>query len=86
MREWITIATATFLTTGSIWLFQNALSGFLLDAEAMRWSIINETVLTVGQPGPCSTQVHLSVWESMNQLEVYRWVIACEDARVKGVM
>lgn len=74
------MAITSLAVSFGLWFFQDALSETFLDQELIRQSVINETILTVGQPGPCSTQVHLSVWKNMNQLGIYRWVIACEEA------
>lgn len=36
-------------------------------------------MLTVGVDDPCQVEVPLESWDSLNQMKIYRWVVACED-------
>ena len=31
----------------------------------------------------CSQEIPLSIWDSMNELQIWRWVVACVDAKTK---
>jgi hypothetical protein len=79
MGRYIEPTAAICLVCFGLWFFQDAMSETILDAEAIRMSVVENTVLQVGTKEPCIAKVHLSVWDSMNQLEVYRWVVECED-------
>ena len=78
--KYIEPAIAIVLICGSLWLFQDTLSRMILDRKNIEQSVIDSIILTVGS-GECTAKVHLSVWENMNQLEIYRWIVACEDAK-----
>ena len=80
MSKYRDMATAFALICAGIWFFQDALSGALIDQENIRQSVISETIIQVGQKEPCIADINLSVWGSMNQLKIYRWVVSCEDA------
>lgn len=79
MGKYIEPTLAVFLVCAGLWFFQDSISQTIIDAEAIKKGVIENTVLRVGTKEPCVTKVHLSVWDSINQLEVYRWVVACED-------
>lgn len=69
-----------FMGTG--WFYKETLFQFMYDIEAIKKDTIDKVVLTVGDPNSeCSAHINLSVWDKMNQLQIYRWVVACEDAK-----
>jgi len=77
-----TSAAAAFLMAcAGVWFFADALIWAEEQREIIRQSVIKETEIRIGQPGECSTTVNLSIWEEMNKLKVYRWVVECEDAK-----
>lgn len=76
------MATAAFaIGSFGMWCFKETLSSVMLDKEHMRQQILQETDLTIGRKDPCKTKVSLAVWDSMNELEIYNWVAACEKAQ-----
>lgn len=77
MRKYTDPAFAIFLICSALWMFQDAMSETIIDANKIEKSALEAVVLTVGQ-GECSAKVNLTVWDSMNQLEIYRWVVECE--------
>ena len=79
MGKYFELSVCFFAVCLGVWLFQDALSDTLLDQDSIKRSAINQLVLNVGTKEPCITQVHVSTWKVLNQLEVYKWVVACEE-------
>jgi hypothetical protein len=74
--------TTACLFMGAGWFYKETIFQFMYNIEAIKQNTLDEVVLTVGDPkGECSALVHLSTWDKMNQLQIYRWVVACEDAK-----
>ncbi len=74
------VVAILFMGTG--WFYKETLFHFMYNIEAIKQNALDEVVLTVGDPsGECTALVHLSTWDKMNQLQIYRWVVACEDAK-----
>ncbi len=70
------------LFMGTVWFYKETVFHFMYNIEAIKQNALDEVVLTVGDPsGECTALVHLSTWDKMNQLQIYRWVVACEDAK-----
>lgn len=70
------------LFTGTGWFYKETLFHFMYDIEAIKQKTLDDVVLTVGDPNSeCSAQVDLSIWDSMNTLQIYRWVVECENAK-----
>lgn len=84
MRPVTEAAIAALAVTGSLWLFQDTLTHFMVEKDLIEKNTLDDLVLTVGDTEPCKADVHYRVWdEMMNELDMYRWIIACEDARKK---
>lgn len=74
------VVAILFMGTG--WFYKETMFYFMYNIEAIKQNALDEVVLTVGDPNSeCSAHINLSVWDKMNQLQIYRWVVACEDAK-----
>lgn len=78
-RPYMAPAIAVFIGCLGVWFFADALWWMDDQRQLIRDAVIQETTLVVGRNEPCLTHVALGTWEAMNELEVYRWVTACED-------
>lgn len=69
---------AAVLAFGVIYLAQGIVANTQqrIAIEAQRR--VDNTTITIGRLLECSVEVRLSIWESMNELSVYRWVAMCE--------
>lgn len=49
------------------------------------WVNPSEHIIRIGPADmpECSVDVHLSIWENMNELQVWRWVAACVEVKQK---
>lgn len=47
--------------------------------------IDTDWIITIGQDNIPECQVHVrkSVWGEMNRMGIYRWVVACENTKLK---
>ena len=61
-------------------IFGYCLRGVIVDEDRIRTDAVASVMVHVGKDGPgrCSVDIHLSTWETMNRLGIYRWVSACE--------
>lgn len=62
------------------WFFADTIVWSQEQRQLIEQSTLNNIVIRIGPPDQCGVNVNLSVWPDMNQLQVYRWVIACEEA------
>ena len=84
MKPHLQLSLTAFLVCGAMWLFQDTLISVVLDEDHLRKTIIDSMSLTVGVHEKCQAEVHLSSWPELNQIQIYRWVVACEDAALES--
>jgi hypothetical protein len=81
MSSGLQMALTLFLSCAGLWLFADTLLLSLDRDEMARKAVMRETMIEVGQTEGCTAKVSLSAWSDLNRLGVYRWVVACEEAR-----
>jgi len=81
MKPWLEISIASVLTTASIWFFSDTILFNAMETERIEERAVAETMVTIGVSEPCKAEVSLAAFESLNQMGVYRWVVACEDSQ-----
>lgn len=81
MNKGLQAALALFLAAGGVWLFADTIIWSREQSDLLKRAAVRETLIEVGQTEGCTARVSLEVWAEINRLEVYRWVVACEDAR-----
>lgn len=79
MKAWLQISAASLMTTASIWFFSETLIFNALEVERIKQNAISETTIEVGNEDPCMVEISLAAWENLNQMQIYRWVVACEE-------
>ena len=49
------------------------------------WINPNEYKILIGPKDmpECSQEIPLSIWDSMNELQIWRWVVACVEEKTK---
>lgn len=65
-----------------VWVTVVGISSFII---AFR-THVQDAIIHIGEPGVnnCSVDIDISVWDAMNKLGIYRWVVACEDAAINS--
>lgn len=81
MRGYMSESIAFLMCCVGIWFFADTLWWAGDQGELIERNVLKETSITVGVNEPCKVNIMLSAWNDMNQLEIYRWVIACEDSQ-----
>lgn len=72
----LALTLMVFLIIAAVMLVSNIAN----ENEAMRKEILNSLEITIGRKEPCIATVSYNTWEAMNELEIYRWVVACEES------
>lgn len=67
-----------FIVSASIWMLSDTLATIILEADAIKKTALSEYTIQIGTQEPCVTTVPLEAWNSLNQMEIYRWVVKCE--------
>lgn len=71
-----------FLGSAGLWFFADALWSIGEEEARIKRSILNSTMIEVGAYDGCTAKVSLSAWDELNRMAIYRWVVACEDAKL----
>lgn len=83
MNQYLQMASAFSLVCVGIWFFGDTIIfGQEQQTLAVKNYVANK-VIRVGPEGECGVNVPLETWEEMNRMQVYKWVVACEDS-LKG--
>ena len=80
MNAWLEISAVSLMTTASIWFFSETLIFNALEVERIKQNTVAEATVQIGNAEPCMVDIRLAAWEAMNDMNIYRWVVACEDA------
>lgn len=72
---------ALFLTCASMWMFADTLWFLRADAALTEKRVREQTLIQIGTREPCVAEVSLEAWQALNRMGVYKWVVACENAR-----
>lgn len=88
MDKILPIGLGVFLGCAGLALFNFALDDAMYDLEQIRQNVINETIIRVGEPGdgPCSVDIPLETWDEMNQIGIYKWIVACEESQKENTV
>lgn len=81
MKTILYASLTLFLTYGGFYFFKESLAQAFYDLEKSNELALAKVVLKVGREEPCIVEINLTSWSSMNELGIYRWVTACEDAQ-----
>ncbi len=76
--DYLSPVIALFLACGGLWLFADTLWWVTDERASIERNVLAETEIQIGTQEPCSTTVHLTAWNEMNKLGIYRWVAECE--------
>lgn len=73
------ISASIFFICAALWLFSDSIFMASEQQDLIRQNAINEHVIRIGRVSPCVVELSLAAWDSMNELEIYRWITSCEE-------
>jgi len=77
----MTIWNNTFLAVLMIIAVTLMIIGWVYELSIQEDARIEEVkIITIGNHPECKVDIPLETWEHLNEMNVYHWVSACEDA------
>jgi len=80
MKDYLQASLAFVLVCTGIYFLAESLFWYADQKELLLQNQLKELTLHIGVTEPCVAEVHYSIFSDLNELQVYRWVLACEEA------